>query len=95
MLATRRFLVSGRVQGVGFRFFVHEAALLEHVSGWVKNRPDGRVEALAQGPHDALQRFEEQLRLGPPSARVDAVEVTEVIDAAREGPVNGFRIERA
>ena len=90
MLAARRFLVSGRVQGVGFRFFVHEAALREGVCGWVKNRPDGRVEVLAQGPHEAVQRFEDAVRRGPPSARVDAVEVTEVIDAARRGPVTGF-----
>jgi acylphosphatase len=90
MLATRRFLVSGRVQGVGYRMFVHEAALFEHVNGWVRNRSDGRVEALAQGPHAAMQRFEEQVRLGPPRARVDVVEVTE---APGEGPFSGFRIE--
>jgi len=70
MLAARQFTVSGRVQGVGFRFFVADAARREGLSGWVRNLPDGRVEALAEGEPEALDRLEAQLRRGPASARV-------------------------
>ena len=51
MLVARRFVVSGRVQGVGYRFFADEAARVEGLSGWIRNLPDGRVEAFAEGPH--------------------------------------------
>ena len=54
----RRYLVSGRVQGVGFRFFADAVAQREGLHGWVRNLPDGRVEALAEGEADALDRFE-------------------------------------
>jgi acylphosphatase len=75
MLVARRFLVSGRVQGVGFRFFVDEAARREGVSGWVANLPDGRVEVLAEGDDEAVTRLEHKIRRGPPSSRVGHVAV--------------------
>lgn len=77
MIQARRFVVSGRVQGVGFRWFVQELAALEGARGWVENRPDGRVEALVQAEAEALARIERQIRRGPPSARVQHVEVTD------------------
>ncbi len=62
---TRRFVVSGRVQGVGFRWFVRNAARELGLTGWVRNLADGRVEAEASGPPEALDAFERRLREGP------------------------------
>jgi acylphosphatase len=75
MLVARRVLVSGRVQGVGFRYFVEHAAAHEGVRGWVRNLPDGRVEALVEGDEEAVTRVEHKIRRGPPGARVDDVRV--------------------
>ena len=59
-------LVSGRVQGVGYRYFTEEKARRSRVSGWVKNLPDGRVEAEIQGQEGDLLEFLSILRKGPP-----------------------------
>lgn len=75
MIAARRYLVRGRVQGVGFRFFVEDVALREGLRGYVRNLPDGRVEVVAEGDPDALTRLERALHRGPAAARVDAVDV--------------------
>ena len=75
MRGARRFVVSGRVQGVGFRYFTQDTARREGVTGWVRNLPDGRVEALAEGDADAVTRLERALRTGPRGARVDRVYV--------------------
>jgi acylphosphatase len=83
MIVARRFTVSGRVQGVGFRWFVQELAALEGVAGWVRNRPDGRVEALVQGDLESVIRIERQIRRGPPAAAVDAVDVTDEMPSDR------------
>jgi acylphosphatase len=77
MLTARRLLVSGRVQGVGFRFFVERAARVEGVGGWVRNLPDGRVEALIEGDAEAVDRIEHKIRRGPPGARIDHVDMHE------------------
>ena len=66
MPVARRFVISGRVQGVGFRWFVHDAASREGVTGWVTNLFDGRVEAFVEGDADAVTRVERALRSGPP-----------------------------
>ena len=73
MAVARRFVISGRVQGVGFRWFTHDAARREGVTGWVRNLPDGRVEAHVEGDEDAVTRVERALRSGPPGARVQTV----------------------
>jgi acylphosphatase len=73
MRVARRFVVSGRVQGVGFRYFTQDVALREGVTGWVRNRPDGSVEALVEGDADAVRRLEVAIRSGPRGARVDFV----------------------
>jgi acylphosphatase len=80
----RRFLISGRVQGVGFRWFAREAAEREGVHGWVRNLPDGRVEAQAEGDADALERFERALRSGPRGSRIDDVEVDALMPTGRD-----------
>ena len=73
----RRFLVRGRVQGVGFRWFVEREAHMLQIAGWVRNNPDGTVEVLAQGTREQLAGLHSRLREGPRAARVDDVEVSD------------------
>lgn len=68
-------VVSGRVQGVGFRWSAMDAARRLGVVGWVRNAADGSVEVHAEGDPDALERFRAWLKKGPPAARVDSVSV--------------------
>lgn len=74
MRVTRRYVVAGRVQGVAFRLFVADCARREGLAGHVRNLPDGRVEAVADGDLDSLTRFEAALWRGPSRARVEDVE---------------------
>jgi len=67
--------VSGLVQGVAFRWFVRRVARELGVKGWVRNLPDGRVEAVFEGEERAVERLVELCRCGPPAARVDEVKV--------------------
>ncbi len=62
--------IRGRVQGVAFRWFTRSAALRLGVDGWVRNLPDGSVEAQVRGPKDALRQLEQRLRRGPEAAQV-------------------------
>ena len=89
MRVARRFLVSGRVQGVGYRYFALEAARREGLHGYVTNNGDGTVEAVAEGDADAVERFERALRRGPSQARVEEVRVDDVTPTAISG---GFEI---
>ena len=79
MRVARRFVVSGRVQGVGFRYYTHDVASREGVTGWVRNLPDGRVEAYVEGDTESVTRVERAIRQGPGGARVETVyiDVTE------------------
>jgi acylphosphatase len=79
LLVARRFLISGRVQGVGFRYFTYEHARREGVSGTVRNLPDGRVEVEVEGDSESVERVERAVRRGPPGARVQDV-VTHVLE---------------
>ena len=88
----RRFLVRGRVQGVGFRWFVEREAHMLGIAGWVRNNHDGSVEIFAQGTRDQLSGLHSRLREGPRAARVDAVEVSDENSATG---LNSFRIEGA
>lgn len=72
-MASARFLVSGKVQGVFYRASTRERALDLGLSGRATNLPDGRVEVIADGDAVALDALEAWLRLGPPAARVDTV----------------------
>lgn len=82
----RRLVISGRVQGVGFREATVDAARAAGVAGWVRNRTDGTVEVLVQGSSDAVDRLVAWCRRGPPLARVTGVEaVPAVVDAALDG----------
>jgi acylphosphatase len=75
MVVARRFLIGGRVQGVGFRMFVQDVAMREGIHGFVRNLPDGRVEAVVEGDQDAVDRMELKMRRGPRGARVDEFDV--------------------
>jgi len=88
----RRFLVRGRVQGVGFRWFVEREAHILGVAGWVRNNFDGTVEVLALGTREQLAGMRSRLQEGPRAARVDEVEESEA-EAVRG--LNSFRIEGA
>ncbi len=85
-----RVSVSGRVQGVGFRFFVRDVAARHGLSGWVRNTPDGSVELEAQGCSDSLDSFTEAVQQGPPLARVVDIRISETTPT-REA---GFTIRR-
>lgn len=69
----RRYLVKGRVQGVGFRQFTAERARALKIAGWVRNLPDGNVEAEAEAGEAALAALEKDLASGPGLSRVDSV----------------------
>lgn len=86
-----RCVVRGRVQGVGFRWFIQRQLRALDCAGWVRNLPDGSVEVVVEGSPESLQRAREIIRTGPIASRVDRVE--------DEGPVPAdplprpFRIE--
>jgi acylphosphatase len=90
MRVARRFGVTGRVQGVGFRYFVQEAADREGVMGYVRNLPDGSVEAYVEGEAEAVTRVERAIRQGPGGAHVKNVNVD---DEEPGGYYKGFSIE--
>ncbi len=72
----RRLRIHGLVQGVGFRYSLHREAIRLGLGGWVRNRHDGTVEAVVAGPAASVETMVAWARRGPPSARVDRVEVT-------------------
>ncbi|MCU1299503.1 MAG: acylphosphatase [Acidobacteriaceae bacterium] len=88
----RRFLVRGRVQGVGFRWFVEREAHILGIAGWVRNNPDSTVEVLAMGTREQLSGLRARLQQGPRAARVDNVEESE---AKPVSSLTTFRIEGA
>lgn len=82
-------VVRGDVQGVGFRYYVLRRAREAGLAGWVRNRADGSVECLAQGPRPALERLLEDLGRGPGMAEVEAVDVDWQKPA---GELDGFTV---
>jgi acylphosphatase len=77
-MAAYRYVVAGRVQGVGYRYFVLREAESLGVTGFARNLPDGRVEVVAEGSEPALQAFEERLQEGPAFASVAGLERTSI-----------------
>ena len=84
---TRHLRITGRVQGVGYRWNMARRARALGLSGWVRNRHDGSVEAQASGPQDAVQALVDWAHHGPELARVDGV-VVSTVEAAE--PCQGF-----
>jgi acylphosphatase len=91
-VSAARFMVRGRVQGVGFRWFVEREAHMLGVAGWVRNNADGSVEVMAQGSREQLASLRTKLRQGPRAARVDDVEE---LEATVKPGTTTFRIEGA
>ena len=81
----------GRVQGVGYRYFVWREADALGVHGWVRNMADGSVEALVAGSNEAHERLKNRLEEGPKMSRVTSISVS---DETRESPPEGFEIRR-
>lgn len=88
------FLIQGRVQGVGFRWFVHREASELQLRGWVRNTEDGDVEVVATGQPDDLNDLRTSLRAGPRGSRVDRL-IEHTLDEAEAEGLSSFRIEGA
>ena len=86
-----RLSISGRVQGVWYRASTRDAAKSLGLSGWVRNLPDGRVEAMAEGDAVAVDQLLAWCRKGPPGARIDAIEVVDEPPTLEQG---GFHVRR-
>ncbi len=91
-ILARRYLVRGRVQGVGFRWFVEREAHILQVAGWVRNNLDGSVEVLAVGTREQLAGLRSRLQEGPRAARVDQVEE---LEAELTAALNSFQVRGA
>ena len=91
MSIARKFIISGEVQGVGYRFFAQRAAARHQVAGYVRNLPDGRVEALVEGEPRSVEEFRHDLATGPVWASVANVEE---INLEPTGLYSSFLIER-
>jgi acylphosphatase len=94
MLA-RRYIVRGRVQGVGFRWFVEREARNLGLVGWVRNNEDSTVELLAAGDAEKLVALSARLKEGPRASRVDAVDEFDASPGESAGNLNSFQIQGA
>jgi acylphosphatase len=91
MKIARKFIISGVVQGVGYRFFTQRAAARHQVLGYVRNLEDGRVEAFAEGDPKSVEEFKHELLTGPIYSKVSEIEET-VLEPSNL--YSSFRIER-
>jgi acylphosphatase len=91
MVIARKFLISGEVQGVGFRYFAQRSSARHQVRGYIKNLEDGRVEVHAEGSTKAVEDFRLDLAAGPTHSRVAGIE--EIV-LEPTGRYSAFRIER-
>jgi len=89
--AACRWILTGRVQGVGFRWFTARQARALDLAGWVSNLPDGRVEVMARGTLERLGTLEEMIQSGPQGAHVESVEKSDI--PPEEIVDNGFSIK--
>lgn len=90
MKVARKFLISGDVQGVGYRFFGQRAAARHQVVGYIRNCDDGSVEAFAEGSANSVEAFKNDLATGPQFAKVERLEE---INLEPAGEYSSFRIE--
>lgn len=89
-MVARKFIITGTVQGVGYRFFAMRAAARHQVFGTVRNLPDGRVEVIAEGERDTMDGFKADLSTGPSMAEITDIEET---DMPVTGLYRDFRID--
>ena len=94
MAMVLHFLIQGRVQGVGFRWYVHREASELDLRGWVRNTEDGDVEVVASGALDDLAELRASLKRGPRGSRVDRV-IEHYLDEKEAKGLDSFRIEGA
>ena len=90
-MISRKFKISGLVQGVGYRYFAQRSAARHQVVGYVRNMPDGTVEVLAEGSQRSVDEFKHDLAAGPTYAAVDVIEET-VLEPS--GTYSSFRVEK-
>ena len=88
------FLIQGRVQGVGFRWYVQREAGLRDLRGWVRNTEEGEVEVVASGTAEVLAELRASLRRGPRGARVDRL-IEHYLDEREAADLSSFRIDGA
>jgi acylphosphatase len=88
------FLIRGRVQGVGFRWFVHREASELNLRGWVRNTEEGDVEVVASGSPEDLEDLRSSLRRGPRGSRVDGI-LEHTLDESEAASLDVFRIQGA
>ena len=91
MKIARKFLISGRVQNVGYRFFAQRVAARHQVQGYVRNLRDGRVEVFAEGMPESIEGFKHDLAAGPDFSEVERIEE---LSLEPTGSYVSFRIER-
>ena len=91
MRVARKYLISGEVQGVGYRFFAQRVAARHQVAGYVRNLRDGRVEVLAEGAQESVEALKQDLAAGPEFGRVEQVEE---LNLEPTGLYAAFHIER-
>ncbi len=90
MRVAKRYLISGRVQGVGFRYFTYRIAQKHNICGYVRNLPDARVEVFAEAEEADMNKFVFELQIGPPLSKIRDIKVEE---AAAAGRYKSFSIE--
>jgi acylphosphatase len=90
MQVARRFIVSGKVQGVGYRYFTFRAAIYYQLQGYVRNLASGQVEVVVEGPREAVEGLKKELAVGPYYAHVEQLEEA-IMEST--GCYQGFRIE--
>lgn len=93
-IITRHLLIRGRVQGVGFRNYIEYKTQQLGVCGWIRNRSDGSVEAVFQGPATAVDAMIEWARRGPRAAQVSSVEVGEAAGDGLTGDYTRFELRQ-
>jgi acylphosphatase len=91
-MKTVRLTIAGRVQGVGYRDFVRREADARGLTGWVRNRRDGAVEAEISGPAEIVEELIAACWRGPPAARVADIQAESLTPAAPDAPTAGFAI---
>lgn len=89
---TKKIIIKGLVQGIGFRSFIHYYALKYDISGYARNCPDGCVEVTGKGEDSNLNKFIEHISMGPPGAKITEINISDLIDNSLN--FEGFKVIR-